>query len=143
MRRVVWSKHAHNDFGGILDYIAEDNPAAAQRVADRIDQTIQTLAATPTGRKGRVSGTYEKVVRRLPYIVAYALGDEPKGHEPSRSCALFTARATDARKAGRGNQTRHPSHDPPASPSTVRTTRDPMPLVVAVPRQKSIRWVSG
>lgn len=81
MRRVVWSKHAQNDFGGILDYIAEDNPAAAQRVADRIDQTIRTLAATPSGRRGRVSGTYEKVVRSLPYIVAYALGDEPKGHE--------------------------------------------------------------
>jgi toxin ParE1/3/4 len=61
--------------------IAEDDPTAAQRVADRIDQTIQTLAATPTGRKGRVSGTYEKVVRSLPYIVVYALGDEPKGHE--------------------------------------------------------------
>jgi toxin ParE1/3/4 len=81
VRRVVWSKHAQNDFGGILDYIAEDNPAAAQRVADRIDQTIRTLAATPSGRRGRVSGTYEKVVRSLPYIVAYALGDEPKGHE--------------------------------------------------------------
>ena len=81
MRRVVWSKHAHNDFGGILDYIAEDDPTAAQHVADRIDQTIQTLATTPTGRKGRVSGTYEKVVRNLPYIIVYALGDEPKEHE--------------------------------------------------------------
>lgn len=81
MRRVVWSKPAYNDFGGILEYIAEDNPAAAQRAADRIDRTIQTLAVTPTGRKGRVSGTYEKVVRGLPYVIAYALGDEPKGHE--------------------------------------------------------------
>lgn len=26
-----------------------------------------------TGRPGRVSGTYEKSVTRLPYIVAYAL----------------------------------------------------------------------
>ena len=45
-------------------------------VAIRIDRTIQAIAATPTGRQGRVSGTYEKVVRGLPYIVAYALGDE-------------------------------------------------------------------
>ena len=81
MRRVVWSKHAHNDFRGIIGYIAHDNPAAARNVAIRIDQTIQTLAATPTGRQGRVSGTYEKVVRGMPYIVAYALGDEPKDHE--------------------------------------------------------------
>ncbi len=81
MRHVVWSKHAHNDFHGIIDYIAQDNPAAAHDVAARIDQTIQTLAATPTGRKGRVSGTYEKMVHGIPYIIAYALGDEPRDHE--------------------------------------------------------------
>lgn len=81
MRRVVWSKHAHDDFRGIIGYIAQDDPAAARNVAVRIDRTIQTLAASPTGRQGRVSGTYEKVVRGMPYIVAYALGDEPKGHE--------------------------------------------------------------
>ncbi len=81
MRRVVWSKHAHDDFRGIIAYIARDDPAAARNLAIRIDRTIQALAATPTGRRGRVSGSYEKVVRGLPYIVAYALGDEPKIHE--------------------------------------------------------------
>ncbi len=81
MRRVVWSKHAHSDFRGIIGYIAQDYPATAHNVASRIDRTIQTLAVTPTGRKGRVSGTYEKLVRGMPYIIAYALGDEPKGHE--------------------------------------------------------------
>ncbi len=81
MRRVVWSKHAHNDFRGIIGYIAQDNPTAAHDVATCIDRTIQALATTPTGRRGRVSGTYEKVVRGMPYIIAYALGDEPKGHE--------------------------------------------------------------
>jgi plasmid stabilization system protein ParE len=81
VRRVVWSRHAHEDVLGVIEYIAQDDPAAAARVADRIDRTIRALAAAPTGRKGRVSGTYEKVVRGLPYIVAYALGDEPRGHE--------------------------------------------------------------
>jgi toxin ParE1/3/4 len=81
VRRVVWSNRALNDYGAIIDYIAEANPAAAQRVADRIDKTVQALAAAPAGRKGRVSGTYEKVVPGLPYIIAYLLGDEPKGHE--------------------------------------------------------------
>ncbi len=81
MRRIVWSKHAHNDFRGIIGYIAQDNLAAAHSVAARIDRTIQALVAMPTGRKGRVSSTYEKVVRGMPYIIAYALGDEPKGHE--------------------------------------------------------------
>ncbi len=81
MRRVVWSKDAHNDFRGIIGYIAQDNPTAARNLATHIERTIQALAATPTGRQGRVSGTYEKVVPSLPYIVAYALGDEPKNHE--------------------------------------------------------------
>ncbi len=81
MRRVVWSRHAHDDFRDIVAYIAKENPTAARNLATRIDRTIQALAATPTGRRGRVSGTYEKVVRGLPYIVAYALGDEPKTHE--------------------------------------------------------------
>ncbi len=56
-------------------------PDPIPHIATGIDQTIQTLAATPTGRQGRVSGTYEKVVPGLPYIIAYALGDEPKTHE--------------------------------------------------------------
>ena len=81
MRSVVWSKHAHNDFRGIIGYIAQDNPSAAHKVATRIDETIQALAATPTGRRGRVSGTYEKLVGGMPYIIAYALGDEPERHE--------------------------------------------------------------
>ncbi len=81
MRPVVWSKDAHDDFRGIIAFVARDNPAAAHGLAARIDQAIRALAATPTGRKGRVSGTYEKVMRGMPYIVAYALGDEPKGHE--------------------------------------------------------------
>ncbi len=81
MRRVVWSNHARSDFRAIIGYLAQANPAAAGKLAGRIDQTIQSLAATPTGRKGRVSGTYEKVVRAMPCIIAYALGDQPRGHE--------------------------------------------------------------
>ncbi len=81
MRRVDWSGDALDEFDGIVAFIARDNPLAANKVADFIEQTIHDLAAMPTGRKGRVTGTYEKVVSGLPYIVAYALGNEPRGHE--------------------------------------------------------------
>ncbi|MCH8239017.1 MAG: type II toxin-antitoxin system RelE/ParE family toxin [Proteobacteria bacterium] len=81
MRRVDWSGDALDEFDGIVAFIARDNPLAANKVADNIEQTIHDLAAMPTGRKGRVTGTYEKVVSGLPYIVAYALGNEPRGHE--------------------------------------------------------------
>jgi plasmid stabilization system protein ParE len=79
--RVGWSNRAVSDYGAIIDDMAEDNPAAAQRVSGRIDECVQTLVGAPMGRQGRVSGTYEKVVPGLPYIIAYLLGDEWKGHE--------------------------------------------------------------
>lgn len=81
MRRVVWSEDALREFSGLVAYIAQEDPQAASAIADRIDAAVHRLALMPAGRKGRVSGTYEKSVTRLPYIIAYALGDEPKGHE--------------------------------------------------------------
>lgn len=72
-RRLVWSDRSRRDLREIITYIAERNPAAAARVADRIDQAARNLAAMPTGRRGRVSGTYAKPVSGLPYIIAYAL----------------------------------------------------------------------
>jgi plasmid stabilization system protein ParE len=44
VRRIVWSAAALDRFDGIVDYIARDDPLAAARVADRIDQLIGTLA---------------------------------------------------------------------------------------------------
>lgn len=76
MRRVVWSVDAHRDYLDILRYIADDNPDAAERVVDAIEDAGNRLGEFPTGRPGRVTGTYEKVVTGLPYIIAYALTDE-------------------------------------------------------------------
>jgi toxin ParE1/3/4 len=81
VRRVVWSQDALAEPGAVVAYIGPDNPAAAFKVADRIEETIHNLASTPTGRRGRVAGTYEKVIPRLPYIVAYALARMPAGEE--------------------------------------------------------------
>ena len=41
-----------------------------------IRSTGNALAEFATGHPGRVAGTYEKSVTRLPYIIAYVLGDE-------------------------------------------------------------------
>ncbi|HEX4182708.1 MAG TPA: type II toxin-antitoxin system RelE/ParE family toxin [Caulobacteraceae bacterium] len=74
MKRLVqWSREALNDLRVQITYIAEDNPAAARRVADRIRATGAALAEMLTGRPGRVSATYEKVVTGLPYVIAYAI----------------------------------------------------------------------
>lgn len=71
--KVSWSASALHDFETAIAYIAERNPNAAQRVADVIDRAARELGRLQTGRPGRVSGTYEKVLPGLPYILAYAV----------------------------------------------------------------------
>ncbi len=78
MRDVVWSDSALDDMDSLAAYIAADNQTAALRVLERIERTVENLSHAPTGRSGRVAGTYEKPVRGLPYIVAYALQRKPR-----------------------------------------------------------------
>lgn len=70
---VVWSAAALQDFEQTIAFIAAGNPNAARRVARAIDRTACELGTFQTGRRGRVAGSYEKVVPRLPYILAYAI----------------------------------------------------------------------
>ncbi len=80
-RPVVWSRSARTDLIDIIQYIARRNPDAAGRVADRIEEAASGLSDFATGRAGRVSGTYEKVLGDLPYILAYEIMDRPEGGE--------------------------------------------------------------
>lgn len=72
-RPVRWSIDALSDLADQIAYISSENPSAARRVADTIDRTAIALGDMPTGRPGRVTGTYEKSVTGLPYILAYAI----------------------------------------------------------------------
>ena len=80
-RPVLWSRDALEDLKQAVGYIAERNPAAARRIGSTIRAAGNELAAIATGRRGRVVGTYEKVVRRTPYILAYEIGPLPDGRE--------------------------------------------------------------
>jgi plasmid stabilization system protein ParE len=71
----MWSDEALDDFDSAIDFIAKDSAKSAHLIADRIEQAIYSLAEMPTGRPGRVGGTYERVVRKTPYILAYTLSD--------------------------------------------------------------------
>jgi plasmid stabilization system protein ParE len=73
VRRVQWSDDALADLENQVVHIAKDNPAAARQVANRIRETGNALGEFATGHPGRVSGTYERTITRLPYIIAYAL----------------------------------------------------------------------
>jgi toxin ParE1/3/4 len=77
-RTVEWAQTALTDLIAQVEYIAADNPEAAERVAVTIRVTGDALGEFATGHPGRVAGTYEKSVPRLPYIIAYALTDSDK-----------------------------------------------------------------
>ena len=72
-RSVTWSREALDDIKKQVAHIAQDNPAAARRVADRLRDAGKALGEMATGRPGRVTGTHEKSATRLPTIIAYAL----------------------------------------------------------------------
>ena len=74
---VVWSPAAIADLTQLRAYIAEDDPAAAQRVALHIVHNIETvLPANPQiGRAGRVPGTRELVVPKTPFVVPYRIAN--------------------------------------------------------------------
>lgn len=72
MKRVVLAEPAARDLEDIVDYIALDSPAAAERVYRAIVDAAQQLAQFPDlGRPGRLPGMRELVVARLPYLIAY------------------------------------------------------------------------
>jgi toxin ParE1/3/4 len=69
----VWSLEAIEDLAALRAYIEQDDPTAAQRVANHIIQNIETLLARSPdmGRLGRVPGTRELVIPKTPFIVPY------------------------------------------------------------------------
>jgi toxin ParE1/3/4 len=70
--RVRWTSAAANDLERISDYIAEDNPDAARRIATIILGGVGTLAEFPhSGRTCRVEETRELVFAALPFVVVY------------------------------------------------------------------------
>jgi toxin ParE1/3/4 len=78
---VFWSEDALDDLESAIAFIAADNPVAASRVLARLEVAAEGLGRVASGRRGRVAGTYEKSVRGLPYIIAYALQELPGAGE--------------------------------------------------------------
>lgn len=69
---IKWLEDAITDLQALQQYIAADNPTAANGVAKRIISAINLLAEQPSiGRHGRVPNTRELVVSGTPYIIPY------------------------------------------------------------------------
>lgn len=71
MPKLEWLELARTDLLGIIDYISNDNPDAAQRLKDDIELKTKTLPKFPKiGRPGKVKGTRE-LVAWSNYIIVY------------------------------------------------------------------------
>jgi toxin ParE1/3/4 len=80
-RPVLWSENALRELNAAIAYIAIRNPTAARRMVADLRSAGDRLGLTPTGRPGRVPGTYEKTVSRRPYIIVYAIDAVPADGE--------------------------------------------------------------
>ena len=75
--RLRWSTPAAQDLYNIVLHIQQDNPAAADKVAQTLYDGCDKLGDLPRrGRKGRMEGTRELIFAGLPYIVVYRIQDQ-------------------------------------------------------------------
>lgn len=72
--KLRWTRPALADLIEAQEYIAKENPQAANAVAQRVWQAAKTLRDNPAiGRVGHIEGTRERVVARTPYLIVYRL----------------------------------------------------------------------
>jgi plasmid stabilization system protein ParE len=83
--RLRYTAAARDHIAAIHRYIAERNPVAATRVVARIHAAAERLREFPRiGHLGVVPGTYEWVVKGLPYIIVHEV-------DPDRAEVLILA----------------------------------------------------
>ena len=72
--RIRWTTPATKELAAAHDYIAAENPQAAQKTTMKIWEAVEMPGRHPgAGRKGRVTGTRELVIVSTPFIVGYRI----------------------------------------------------------------------
>lgn len=75
--RLVFAEPAASDLDDIIEFIALDNPAAAERVYRAIKAAADRLRDFPNiGHPGRLPDTRELSVVALPYVITYEVEDD-------------------------------------------------------------------
>jgi len=70
--KLRWTPLAAGHLESAYDYLAADQPGAADETIERILSAVEVLERHPLlGRKGRVPRTRELVVTGTPFVVAY------------------------------------------------------------------------
>ena len=68
--RIVWTEQAIKDLSEIKEYIEQERPAAARRVAAHLLSSVEHLGDFPhLGKLGPRPGTHSLVVP--PYMISY------------------------------------------------------------------------
>jgi len=69
---VIWGKKAYDDLDGIVDYLADLSPDAAQATIDRIQKAVLLLGEFPSmGTKVDETGLRKLVLSDTPYVIFY------------------------------------------------------------------------
>jgi len=72
--KIRWTTPATRQLKAAFDFVAEASERTARKMVMRIWKAADVLRRHPAaGRKGRVAGTRELVVRGTPFVVAYQL----------------------------------------------------------------------
>lgn len=75
--QVCWTPRAQADLNDQIDYIAQDNLQAANRMRMMIYEHTQLLEKTPDiGRAGSVADTRELILSGTPYLAVYRVKEE-------------------------------------------------------------------
>lgn len=73
MRDVIWSAHARTQYLAAVEYLADRNQPAAERLIERVEKTVSDLSRRPIGRPGYAIDTFEKIVQKSSYVIVYEL----------------------------------------------------------------------
>jgi toxin ParE1/3/4 len=69
---IRWLRTALQNLDQEAEYLANDDPQAAQLMVSKIYHTISLLKDNPSlGHSGRLPGTHELVIPKTRYIVPY------------------------------------------------------------------------
>ncbi|HET7922068.1 MAG TPA: type II toxin-antitoxin system RelE/ParE family toxin [Gammaproteobacteria bacterium] len=70
--KLEWTPGAIRDLDAAGEYVAQENPASAAAMAERVQNAVEYLELHPAlGRPGRLHGSRELVVSGTPFIVIY------------------------------------------------------------------------
>jgi toxin ParE1/3/4 len=76
-KRIRWLNIALNDLDKSIEYLAQRNINAANKLAERIWNSVELLLNNPKiGRPGRILGTRELVISGTSYIIPYRIKDD-------------------------------------------------------------------